>query len=493
MVPTVKLSTTMEEFSDSKAYVRLIAGAIGSGKSVISLLTLFRWACEQAPNQFGERKTRFLIIRNTDAQLRQTTLKTFLDWFTPDVLTYKISEKTGYLTLPLKDGSAVKSEFLFIALDGPEDIRKALSLECTGIFINESREVNGEVIDALLTRTDRYPSKKDGGATRAGGILDTNYPTIDTYLHEKMENPPRNWSVHRQPPAMVTVEEYVQEYGEEPEEDQTALGGDGTTYCVNPKADNLDNLSRQYYPMACEGKSQDHISVFLLCKYGRSLSGLPVYDKTYLDDFHLAKDRLMVVRSDSYPIIIGIDQGRTPAAVFGQLDVRGRLNVFSEVVGKNMGMETFLATMLRPHINQHYPGLSFVMAPDPASWQRSQVNEISPAEVLKRAGFKLVRPATNKPELRIQAVERFLGRHIDGKAALQVDPGCTELVKGFRYGYRFKLKRDSTMDASPDKNEFSHIHDALQYLCLIAEGGHSGWGMRRFDPEVQVVSAAGWT
>jgi hypothetical protein len=492
-VHNIKLSKTQHEFLESEAYVRAILGPIASGKSVVSVQALFMWACEQKPNLAGLRKTRFIVCRNTLDQLKQTTIRTVLDWLPPEIGEYRVSEKTLYLNLPLPDGTKVESQWLFLPLDTEDDIRKCLSLEATGCFVNEAREVNGNIIDALLTRTDRYPSMKDGGATRSGGILDTNGPTIDSWLFNKFENPPKNWSIHKQPPAMLPYEQYLEEYREEPDERDVATDSSERKFVTNPKADNIANLSRGYYPNAAEGKSPDHVDVYIRANYGRSLSGLPVYDKTFRKDFHVADDALRPIHSDNYPIIIGIDQGRTPAATFGQVDPRGRLLIFSELTSNNMGMETFIAQKLRPHINQNYPGMSFVMAPDPASWQRSQVNEVSPADVLKRAGFKLVRPATNKPELRIQAVERFLTRQIDGKAALLIDPGCVELIRAFHYGYRYKLKKDQTMENSPEKNDSSHVSDACQYMCLIAEGAHAGWAFKSFDGTIELASAAGWT
>jgi len=496
MIHEIQLTPTMQAFMDSPAYVRCMFGPIASGKSVLSILSLFHWACEQAPNVRGERKTRFLIVRNTADQLRTTTLKSVLDWIPPEVGTYKVSERTLYINLPLPDGSTVISEWLFIPLDTPDDIRKCLSLECTGVWINEGREVNGDIVDALLTRTDRFPSRKDGGASRAGGIVDTNSPDVDSWWHEKFENPPKNWTIHRQPPAMVSWDEYLTMYGEDPDEADVAEDNQGNRYAVNPKADNFNNLSRDYYPNACQGKTIDHIDVYLRCKYGRSLAGLPVFDRTFNKDFHIVADQdpLVAIRSDSMPIIVGLDQGRTPAAVFGQMDLRGRLNILSELTSENMGMETFITQKLRPHIQQKYPGYTFVVAPDPASWQKSQVNEKSPADVLRQAGYKLVRPATNKPELRIQSVERFLTRQIDGKAAFLINPECVHLIRAMSYGYRYKIRKNNTMEESPDKNQHSHVADALQYLCLVAEGGHVGRAVRMVDwSDVEVLSASGWT
>lgn len=489
----IHLSETQHQFLDSSAYFRVIYGPIASGKSVASVAALYKWAAEQAPNKDGLRKSRFLVVRNTLDQLKSTTIKTVLDWIPPEIGQYKISDKTLYITQKLVDGTTIESEWMFLPLDTPDDIRKCLSLEATGVWINEAREVNGTIVETLLTRTDRYPSRKDGGATRAGGIADTNGPDIDSWWFNQFENLPKNWSLHKQPAAMIPYEEYLETYKEEPEEEDRAEDATERQFVTNPKADNIGNLSRGYYPNATSGKSADHVDVYIRVMYGRSLSGLPVFDRTFRMDFHVAEDALRPIRSDNYPIVIGIDQGRTPAAVFGQMDPRGRLLIFSELTSENMGMETFLSQKVRPHINQHYPGFSFVMAPDPAAWQKSQVGERSPADVLKGAGFKLVRPATNKPELRIQAVERFLTRQIDGKAGLLISPGCTELIKGFRYGYRYKLKKDNSMENSPEKNAYSHCHDACQYLCLIAEGGHSGWGVKRWDGVIEVQNAVGWT
>ena len=88
-------SQTMEDFMLSDAYVRVLAGPIGGGKSVCCAHELMRWACDQKPNAEGIRKTRMLIVRNTADQLRSTTKKTIDDWFPPGVYgDYTATEKT---------------------------------------------------------------------------------------------------------------------------------------------------------------------------------------------------------------------------------------------------------------------------------------------------------------------------------------------------------------------------------------------------------------
>lgn len=303
---------TMGGFMLSMAYVRVLAGPIGGGKSVCCAHELFRWATSvQEPNHDGARKTRFLIVRNTADQLRSTTMKTVFDWFPPGVVgEWKATEKTLYLDFLLPDKTRVKSEWMFIALDTPDDIRKALSLEATGLWGNECRELHPDVVDALLGRINRYPSMKDGGATRAGAIFDTNMPDLETWWQDKMEHPPKNWSIHIQPPAIITHEEYLGKYLEEPDEARTAEAADGTTYAVDPASDNYANLHRTYYPNLIPGKSQDYLDVYLRCRYGRALNGFPVYDKTFRADFHIAAASLLPIKSESYPVVIGLDFGR---------------------------------------------------------------------------------------------------------------------------------------------------------------------------------------
>jgi hypothetical protein len=58
---------------------------------------------------------------------------------------------------PLPDGTSVHIEWLFRALDRPNDVKKLLSLELTGGWINECREMPRSVVDMLQGRVGRYP------------------------------------------------------------------------------------------------------------------------------------------------------------------------------------------------------------------------------------------------------------------------------------------------------------------------------------------------
>ena len=66
---------TCGRFMQSKAFGRLLAGPVGSGKTTACIFELLRRACEQAPSHDGKRYTRFAIVRQTLKQLKDTVLK----------------------------------------------------------------------------------------------------------------------------------------------------------------------------------------------------------------------------------------------------------------------------------------------------------------------------------------------------------------------------------------------------------------------------------
>ena len=80
---------------------------------------------------------------------------------------------------------------------------------------------------------------------------------------------------------------------------------------------------------------------------------------------------------------------------------------------------------------------------------------------------------TNDVALRIESVNSSLVRMVEGRAGLLVDPSCKVLVAGFEGGYHYRRLQvtGERFTESPEKNRFSHVHDAFQYLML---GGGEG-------------------
>lgn len=449
---------TVARFMQSNAPVRLLLGPVGSGKSVGDCMEIARRAQEQAPNRQGIRKTRWVVVRNTYRELTDTTLKTWLEWF-PDGVAGRWVESSKTFHLRFGD---VQAEVLFRALDTPDDVNRLLSLELTGGFINEAREVPIEIVTALRSRCGRYPSKKEGGPTWFGIIMDTNPPPVDHWIYEKFEDEkPAGWEIFKQP------------------------GG------LEPNAENIENLPPNYYQDMMEGADSEWVNVHVHAKYGRSKAGKPVYENSWQTDFHTASGLLVMPNT---PVVIGIDFGRTPAAAFFQKDTRGRVLMLDEITTENMGLELFIEQKIKPMLTQRYLGVPVACGIDPSGFDKGQLTEKCAADMLKAARLPPVPRMSNRIPVRLSAVETLLRQQVDGKGMFLVDKErCPQAIAGFEHGYRYKKKKDGQYEEVPDKNGFSHLADGIQYGCQAIDVGASYALMAGRAREVESVSMRGWT
>ena len=457
------------EFMRDDSFVRGIRGPVGSGKSVGCCVEVFRRALEQKKGADGLRKSRWAIIRNTNPQLRTTTIKTWLDWF-PESDWGRFHWSVPY-THHIKKGE-IDLEVIFLALDRPEDVKKLLSLELTGIWINEAREIPKSIIDACTMRVGRFPSMRDGGPSWSGVIADTNAPEEDHWWpimagevpvpdhipreQAKMLVKPDNWSFFTQPCGMLEAKD---------EE------GEIQDYKENPKAENQKNILGNYYSNLIRGKTKSWIDVYVMNRLGHIQDGKPVYPM-FASEVHIAKEEIPVAANT--PVYVGIDFGLTPAAVLAQ-KVRGRWFVQSEIVAIDMGIVRF-AEVLRQELATRFSAASEVIIyGDPAGDFRAQTDESTPFHILRGAGLRAYPAPSNSVDLRLESVSSQLTKMVEGKPALLIDRRCPQLIKGFEGGYAYKRMEVSgeRYADKPDKNMFSHVHDAAQYLFLGAGEGRA--------------------
>lgn len=447
-------------------FFRGIRGPVGSGKSVACCVEVFRRSLEQKKNKEGVRKSRWAVIRNTNPQLRTTTIKTWLDWF-PEDTWGKFHWSVPYTHHIQKND--LDMEIIFLALDRPEDVKKLLSLELTGVWINEAREIPKSIIDACTMRVGRYPSMREGGASWSGVIADTNAPEEDHWWaimagevpipdhipkeQAKMLIKPDNWGFFTQPPAM---KETLDDRGEVKD------------YSMNKKAENCINILDTYYPNLIRGKTKSWIDVYVMNRLGAIQEGKPVYPQ-FVSETHIATEEIPIAMG--VPLYIGIDFGLTPAAVFGQ-KVRGRWLIQSEIVAIDMGIVRF-AELLRQEIATRFAGLDVNIIGDPAGDFRAQTDESTPFQILRGAGLRAIPAPSNSVDLRLESVSSQLTKMSDGKPSFLIDRRCPMLIKGFQGGYSYRRMQVSgeRYDDKPEKNMYSHIHDALQYLMLGAGEG----------------------
>jgi hypothetical protein len=460
-------------FMESEHRVRGLRGPIGSGKSVGCAAELMRCATLQGFNEAGVRKSRWAVVRNTNPELRTTTIKTWLDWFPEDPFG-KFRWQPPYthaVYFQLPDHTIVDAEVIFLALDRPQDVKKLLSLELTGAWVNEAREVQKSIVDAIDSRLGRYPGERDGGCTRKVLLMDTNSPPEDHW-----------WGIMSgevQPPEWMTQEEVdglVKPAGWEFFSQPGAVLEDfdahsrRTGYRINPDRENRQGIKDSYYLDMIPGKNPAFVQVYLLNRYASVFDGKAVYP-TFRASVHVSG--LPLVAADA-EILVGVDFGRTPAAVFTQALAGGRWAVLAELVAVNMGAKRFAELLKRFIARKGWSHNAFRFYGDPSGDDMSQSDDTSPFSMFRAAGVPVVKAPSNDPSIRIEAVEQLLDRMSDGGPCLLVDPAAKNLIAGFEGGYRYPrlgVSSADRYDVKPDKNRFSHPHDALQYAVL---GGGEG-------------------
>lgn len=456
---------TIKSFIKDEHEVKLVMGPVGSAKSTGCIFCLVYEGMQQPPGPDGIRRTRYAVVRNTNQQLMDTTFKSFNAFFRDgEAGSWKATEKT----FVLRPAGNVEIEFMFRPLDTEADIARLLSLEVSGIWFNEAREINEKVFIAALGRIGRYPSIMNGGCRRKILLMDTNPPEEDSWLYKLIEeNTPPNMGVYIQPPALVPG-----------------------TYEVNPDAENLENLPKDYYQtqVAMAVNNEEYINVYLRNMYGRTNAGKPVFPM-FNPTLHIARSSLKP--NPLLPLVVGFDPGLSSGLTFGQYTLSGRLLVYDAIATFDMGTERLIENRIRPILQSKYKGFEVLFAPDPAAAARSNTDEQTSVDKLRKAKFKVkFVDMNNQLQPRIEAVEYFMTRLTEDGPAMLLDPvGCKPLIKALGGGYRYaKVKQPDQEKAEPEKNVHSHIADSFQYLCRYFQ--HTAARTARYNDAPRFVPPA---
>ena len=438
----------------SDKFISLVVGPYGSTKTTAGIMKIAYHAKRMARSKDGIRHSRCVWIRNTREQLRDTSIPDFLKWF-PDGVAGEFLKTENKFLLKFDD---VECEVLFRGLDDSKDVRRLLSLQISFAVMDEFREINKDIFEALQGRLGRYPDKmlvpprpewgNDKNGNPIGGcVCDDGTPNSHVW---GMSNPP-------------DMESYWEEFlSEPPENAHVTIQPSG----LSPEADWVEYLPDGYYDNLAKGKDQDWIDVYIHAKFGKNLSGMPVF-RSFTRDLHVSKEPLRYIKSLNHPVLIGMDAALHPAAVFGQVDYKGRLLIFAAECAEGMGAIKFLNEKVKPVLAQKFPGVSPVIIIDPAANTRSQTDERTVLDVLRAEGFTVRTAPTNNIQSRISAVDAYLTRMVDGEPGILIDPSCTTLIGALAGKYKYRRKSDGDTEDKPDKSHpWSDVADALQYLCL---------------------------
>ncbi len=467
----------LKAYLRDRKHVSIIRGPIGSGTSSASCYKLAMLACEQPRWRDGVRRSRWFVVRNTYAELRDTTLATWLYWFPEEV--YGDVVRTRPMIHKMRWGGPadpVEMEVFFLALDNVDDIKKLRSFEFTGGWFNEVEYIDKPIFDEAESRTGRYPPKAEimEGSAWRGVIADMNAPSEDHWLpqmtaevpypddtpDDKRFTWPGDWSYFVQPPALIET-----------------FGPDGKTivsYAENPVSENRRNLNDGYHLEKARGKSKEWIDSRLMNRIVTVVDGDPVWPM-FSRELH-ATTVLMPFNSN-YEVVVSLDFGRRPTAIIAQ-EINHRVQCQREMRDYGIGAATF-APRLKAFLTQNYPGARLRFTGDPKGRDRGQADERTAYDIFEAHGMKIT-PApvkNNHLETRLEVVAYALQQLPNGHTRVLVSSaGCPTLVAGMAGKYHFKKNENG--EAFPVKDKYSDPCDCLQYLLIYLGDGREMIGMQ---------------
>jgi hypothetical protein len=299
-----------------------------------------------------------------------------------------------------------------------------------------------------------------GGATWFGMVADTNMPALGSEWADYMIQPPPGTDVYIQPSGLSDEAENLPWLMQTPDtlklpEDDERRIAQGRTY---------------YDRLAASPLGDAWIARYVRAEYGEDPSGLAVHRETFNLQFHVRQDVDPVAQQ---MLIIGQDFGRSPCSIILQMDARGGVRVLGEVIAEDISLELHIQKSLKPMLaSRRYAGLPAVVIGDPAGAAKDSLYEETSFDMLKRMGLIAHPASTNDIDSRLRAVDSLLLQQRDGKAAITFSlDHCPILIRGMMGGYRYAKTKQGATKPLPDKNEYSHPADALQYACLGIHGG----------------------
>jgi hypothetical protein len=339
-------------------------------------------------------------------------------------------------------------------------------MQLTFAYLNEVREVDFEIVNAIAGRVGRYPRQVDGGVTQPCVLMDSNPPSEGSALHEFLTvKKPDNLCMLHQP------------------------GG------LDPRADWLQYLpgGRTYYDNLVIGQSRDWVDVHVHSKFGRDVSGQSVYGQTFDEGWHGA-DRIQPFSGRT--LVVGLDPGLNPAAVVVQPTPNGGVSVLRETYAENMLFKRFLNEKVLPMLAE--PDLvqrPYMIVMDPAGRNRTGVSDDTPLGICRQAQLPVRLAPTNEIRARTLSVERWLTTTLAGRQpAFRIDRRrCPVLIDALARSYRYRRRRTGELEGTPEKRHpTSDVVDALQYGCLGLAGrleARPAVDAREHEP----ASALAWT
>lgn len=491
-----------ERYIWSNGPIDIIMGPAGSGKSVASIFKVLRFTLNEFPAcRDGIVRCKGTVVRDNYQLLYRSTLQSWFEWFPltiypdftggsnrPGCHKLRISTVRNIDGVDREVPVDLQVDFFSIKDINYEQMFK--SYETSWAWANEADALDEAALPFFYSRTERYPPLQmlPAGTRRPrmlGADMNPPDPKHPLYLAAKRGSFREDFD-----PATEerTVNFFMQPSG------------------LAPNAENRRGKTLAAYQAEMATLPEDVSRRQVQGLPGRVKDGLPVYDKAFSEQVHVAPEALPLL--PNVPLNIGFDQGGQsggagqPAAALFQVAPNGQIRFVGEVsTAAGTGVERFL-DQLRPLLTVRFHGLPpGVFTCDPAGFFGGDkvYATLAWAEIVQNALGHRIDPApSNEWTPRLEALSAPLGRFIAPGVPMMVfcPVHCPKLIEAMAGDYKFGKRHDKTYDPMPMKNQASNIAEAAQYGVLGVTGlqglvntivaGNRGGNVEAFKPRAVV-------
>jgi hypothetical protein len=421
--------------------VVLIVGPGASGKTTASVKKCITEGQRIHPGPNGVRRYVLGVWRQKYVNLWKATIPSWWSLLPRDL------KGSRWFGAPPRDATQivrfedvfgrVEIEVRFRAFGDTADPEDILGNEFTDCYFNEWPTLPEELFIALGDRVGRTPPPMV--IKRQGCFFgDGNAPDVLNYCYRDFyENLKPGYRLFRQP------------------------GG------LHPLAENLEAMGRGYYEQSAflNQHRQWWVRRMVHALPGFTRANDPVYP-TFDDVRNIASSTLRAF--PELPVLVGIDGGLTPAAVYGQELSNGQARILAEIALERGGMRELATAMLALEARL-FRDCNFVAICDPSMTAGEDTEDSSDrARLAEYLAREVMASPTNDPDLRFEGVRAKLRHTVDdGQPGLLIDPACKGLRRGFNQTFAFRNISGTNERGNVQKTFDSHVHDALQYLAQL--------------------------
>lgn len=492
-----------EKFMRSRAFICVIIGPVGSGKTMAALQKGVRNGALQGARVdergIRRRKGKCGVVRESYPSLDANTLPSWFNIMPKDYghFSGKAPYKHSFQRVLRRDGNGKPSDILDMEVEfraiGDQGVEAATrGWEVNTAVVDEGDLQPGELISYLSGRVGRFSNLDPALVVDPQIIISSNAPFIDNYLYKlAIEKELGGMADLADPELLVALE------GRPLIECFIQPGG------LEPGAENLHNLrgGRGYYLLqqATNKHRPDYVDRMIHNKFVPVRHGLPVHPQFNYQE-HVATET--IPWNPRRKLIVGVDQGLFAAAVLTQRTNMGELRSLGEVVafqedGKALAKigPTAFGKMVRAKIIERCPDIrpdQLRVVADPAAFAAGDRTDSEHDWVLafqKALGFKVHRAKTNREQLRLEAQRKAMS----DRGGYLVDPSCKHLIRGHLGGYHYRKAETANGETRGhleiDDTIHTHVEDAEQYAAVEGEHVISDIrGRARTAPTVRIDS-----